>query len=177
MLGAGHYGLRVGRKITRGSYTGKYICTHKNLCNWHTYPLPKPGHITSSAKEAGHKTWLICLIQFVIAPELRRIVALNQGGKAWGHTNGGASALYITFLPNSGQAGLLLHISSPQELQRDLRGDFITQQARQGVRVVFADEDTVFLIPGRWDDSRYRRESDEEDENDMDRSLVPNADW
>ncbi len=43
--------------------------------------------------------------------------------------------------------------------------------------MVFADDDHVFQIPGRWDDSRYYHGSDEEDGgNGIDRSVVPNDD-
>ncbi len=48
------------------------------------------------------------MIQFVVAPDLMKIVAFNHDAYAWGHPNGGEGpgVLYITFLPGKDESDL-----------------------------------------------------------------------
>ena len=69
--------------------------------------------------------------------------------------------LHITFLP-SDQGDQLLHTSSPHQLQADMRLQFVAQESRRGVLVVFADDDRVDRIPPRrLDDPRMQGEADD----------------
>ena len=124
MVGAAHYGLPVGRRL-QDPKKDKNIYTFKNLGNWHTYGLPKPAYLTST--RIAKQTCLICLIQFVVAPDLMNIVAFNHDADAWENPNGGEGpgVLYITFLPDNDGSDLL-HISSPHGLQTSLRTEFVS---------------------------------------------------
>jgi hypothetical protein len=126
MVGAAHYGLIVGRRL-QDPRKDKNIYTRKIRRNWHEYGLPKPAYLTST--NMSQRTCLICLIQFVVAPDLMKIVAFNHDATAWGQLNGGEGpgALYITFLPSEDESDLL-HISSPQDLQSSLRTDTFQRQ-------------------------------------------------
>jgi hypothetical protein len=126
MVGAAHYGLIVGRRL-QDPRKDKNIYTRKIRRNWHEYGLPKPAYLTST--NMSQRTCLICLIQFVVAPDLMKIVAFNHDATAWGQLNGGEGpgALYITFLPGEDESDLL-HISSPHDLQSSLRTDTFQRQ-------------------------------------------------
>jgi hypothetical protein len=176
MVGAAHYGLPVGRRLQDTRNKDKNIYTRKILRNWHEYRLPKPAFLSSD--EGAKATCLICLIPFVVAPDLMKIVAFNHDASAWGHANGGEGpgALHITFLPGAGD---LLHISSPHDLQATFRTEFIAQEFRRlGIHVTFAEDDQVSRIPARRppaEDPSIQRDDDEgEEEAD---SLPQNPDW
>jgi hypothetical protein len=164
MVGAAHYGLAVGRRLL----DGKAIHCLRVLNDWPKYLLSKPAHIT-----AYHKgTCLICLFLFLLDGNLRKLPAFNKNGNAWGHTNGGPGYIYITFLAGE----LLVHISSPHQLQDDARLEFVAQEFRRlGVRVVFADVDQVSRIPLRLEDGR--NEAVDEDGEAEDVQLPQNANW
>jgi hypothetical protein len=77
MAGAAHYSLNVvGRKLSPGYRKQKYrnIYVIRTMKTWQYFALPKPAHITGKSKQ----TCLICLIMFVVAPDLRCIPAFNH---------------------------------------------------------------------------------------------------
>jgi hypothetical protein len=132
MVGAAHYCLPLGRRL-QDPKKDKNIYTRKLRRNWHEYGLPKPAYLTSTTM--AQTTCLICLIQFVVAPDLMKIVAFNHDATAWGQPNGGEGpgALHITFLPGEDESDLL-HISSPLDLQSSLRTEFVEQEGSFGVK-------------------------------------------
>jgi hypothetical protein len=168
MVGAAHYGLPVGRRL-QDPKKDNNIYTLKSLKNWHYYALPKPAYLTSD--RFAHNTCLICLIQFVVAPDLKKTPAFNHDACAWGRPNGGEGpgVLYITFLPG-GDNSDLLHISSPPDLQANLRTAFVQQEfQRIGIRLTFAEDDQVSRIPPRRppaEDPRIQGADDEGEEED-----------
>ena len=178
MVGAAHYGLPVGRRL-QDPKKDKNIYTRKLRRNWHEYGLPKPAYLTSTTM--AQTTCLICLIQFVVAPDLMKIAAFNHDATAWGQPNGGEGpgALHITFLPGEDESDLL-HISSPHDLQSSLRTEFVEQELRrQGIRVTFAEDDQVSRIPLRTppaEDPRIQG-ADDESEDEADRLVAMNPDW
>ncbi len=180
MVGAAHYGLPVGRRL-QDPRQDKNIYTCKIRRNWNEYRIPKPAYLTSvHPTKMAQKTCLICFIQFIVAPDLMRIVAFNHDATAWGHPNDGAGpgVLYITFLPGKDESELL-HISSPRELQATMRLEFVEQQLRRGICVTFDEDDQVSRIPLRRphaDDPRIQ-EADDEDEEEADGLVAMNPDW
>ena len=180
MVGAAHYGLPVGKRL-QDPRKDKNIYTRKNLKNWHQYGLPKPAYLTStSSTRMSQQTCLICLIQFVVAPDLMNIVAFNHDATAWGHPNSGEGwVLHITFLPGE-DGSYLLHISSPQALQSRLRTDFVAQELRRlGIHVTFAEDDQVSRIPLRRPPAEDPsiQGADDEDEEEADGLVAMNPDW
>ena len=150
----------------------KEIYTRKSLATWVRYSLPPPFYLTAEPKQ----TCLICLIVFVVAPDLVTFNAFNQTGSAWGlGPKGQSGSLCITYLPGG---EVLLLSTSPHELQTALRAEFIKQQRLLGVEVVFSADDRVSRIPiKRAEPQDFDGDGDEEVDLGKDTTLVRRFDW
>ena len=174
MVGAAHYGLQVGKRFHKSSVqpAETEIVTIKTVNNWIKYALPPPYYLTATPKQ----TCLICLIVFVVAPDLGTFTAFNRTGRPWGlGPKDPSGSLCITYLPGG---DVLLHISSPHDLQTTLRADFIKQQRLLGVVVVFSADDRVTNIPIKGAEPQdFDADEAEEVELRKDATIVRRLDW
>ena len=172
MVGTAHYGLPVGRWFNKqfSKTVELEILTHKNLNTWCKYNLPPPCFLLARPKE----TCLICLIIFVLAPDLVTFNAFNHAGNAWGHGKCESGSLCITYLPGG---EILIQISSPHDLQTALRFEFIKQQRLLGVEVVFSADDQVAKIPKKNESKDFNGDGNAEVDLGKDSTLVRRTDW
>ena len=133
MAGPTHFGIPFGRRIS-----GEWMFTYKSKDNWIRYRLPPPAGVQyrdHAGRKILGKTCLICLAQFLVAPELRCIAAFNEAGTAWGCPNPLPGSLCVTYLVD---VEVLLLLAANRERQEELRREFIQQESLCGRDVIFA---------------------------------------
>ncbi len=131
MLGTGHYGVPIGRRIDHEADTyrdGIYICTRRNMKNWFCYNLPPP----RQSGCIGQDTCLKCLSPFFADGTVQCIAAFNRDAAPWGVQYDLAEPTTglptITFLANDD----VILISAVHEDQLLLRHDLRLQMTANG---------------------------------------------
>ncbi len=81
MLGFCHFGLPWGFKLT-GTSSAKKMSNIRDSGKWGTYALPMPRQ-RHGLHLQSYTTCFIVLFQFIVAPELKRVLAFGQEGHPW----------------------------------------------------------------------------------------------